>query len=209
MWQVLTDPDEFFRRRVVDPPLSDPFLVVLFAGVADGLSSFLFYQRALSVGPEQSGPFVLVVSLLQVLISILVALAKWGVVTSVAHLLAVVVFGGRGAFRTVLAAVGYGFLPSVLAGLVQAAGMWVALQSVPLPDGVEGIPQFATAVSRTDPLVVAKVVAIILLLWQGYIWTYGVKHSRHVTLRGAALSTAVPVGLLVLFRVQSLPGIVG
>ena len=39
---------------------------------------------------------------------------------------------------------------------------------------------------------IATIISIVFLLWSANIWIFGVKHSRQLTLRNAAICVAAP-----------------
>lgn len=209
MLQVLTDPNGFFRGRVVDPPLRGPLAVVLLAGIVNGISALVLVRRLLSALPEQAGPFVAVGAVLGGLFTVVVYLVQWAFFTGVFYGLSLFLFGGQGPFRSVLAATGYGFLPAVFAGAVNAAATWYALQSVTFPGDAAGMGRVAAQLQHSPPLLVASALGVVFTLWQGFIWTFGVRHSRNVSLRQAAATVAVPVLALALWTAWNLRTVLG
>jgi hypothetical protein len=59
--------------------------------------------------------------------------------------------------------------------------------------------QSATAAITHSPVFqLTSLAGIIFLLWSANIWVYGLRYSRGISLRHAAITVAIPVAVLIL-----------
>ncbi len=174
MLRVATDPDGFFRD--LDPGPVGPAVVVLLVGVpvaGVGVMDALVTGAGLRAAARRG------------LVQVAGAVGLW-VGTAVLLQLTSWVVGGSGSYWDTLRYVGYGFLPAVVSSVLKfAVAVAVALTGGPV---------------ASDPLVGtfdAGPTAAAFLLWNGLLWTFGLREARDLSLRDALVAVGVPVGILV------------
>lgn len=212
---LLLKPDVFFSDLNAEPQnLEIPALFVLTCGLISAVSAYLMagltgrMMSALLPGMELISGIIAVVS------AILGTFIFWIVIAGIFFLLSSL-FRGTGSFSRCLEVVGYGFLPQVFNALI------IAVFSIMYTPGIS-VPQLsksalqdpqaiqaATTAFMQDPVMmmfqqVTAVVSIVFILWSGYIWVYGVKEARGLSVRDAALCVGVPVILYVLYLAYTL-----
>jgi hypothetical protein len=201
---VLTNPDGYFARASDDPSLLRPALVVLAVGVISAVASLPVVQAVQSAFPDEAaavGTFALVGGVVGGFLGVLVF---WALYTVVFHALAVAVFGGEGSLSRLLSYVGWGYLPGIVSAAVGAVVNYVVFQNVTPPSNPQQVQAFVQSVRSQPEFLVAGVVGLAVLLWQGFIWTFAVQHSHDLDLRSAAITVGIPVGLQVLWQLYNL-----
>jgi len=196
MWSLLTDPERFFERRREAPTLRGPGMVVSFVGLANVVGIAALLRVSVREAPEEARGYVATGYLITALSAVVGAFAVWLVYAALVHL-ASGRLGGDGGFARTLWAVGWGFLPAVLASLLYSVGVAYAAFSLPPPDPA-ALSAFGRSVRATPLVRLTGGVGVVFTLWQGLIWTAGVKHAHGMTSRRAALAAALPVAVSVL-----------
>lgn len=200
---LLFDPDAFMRRRADDSGLAGPAMVVLLAGVAGVLSGLLVVQQVASNFEGDIGTVLAIGGVFTVIAGLVSMFFFWAVFAGAFHVISLA-FDGEGDLKTTLALVGWGFLPSIVSGLVTAAAFYLALQNASVPADPAAMASFQQRLQSRSIFTAASLVAIALTLWQGFIWVFAVKHARQLDGRGAILTVAGPVALSILWTVYNL-----
>ena len=197
---LFTDPDGFFRR---DPKewsdLKTPAVVVLIAGIIGAMSAYLVSRTMLQIFPENLQSATGLVAGFGVVGAIVGIFVAWVAYTAVLHVISML-FMGKGTFTGTLAAVGYGFLPTAIGSLIDLILYLYylpTLQVSPVKD-ITDIQTATTAITHSPVFQMASLVGIIFLLWSANIWVYGIRYSRGISLRHAAITVAIPVVILIL-----------
>lgn len=194
---ILLDPNGFLRRRADDPSMLGPVVLVALVGILSASSSFLLVQKVAGSLDSSVGSIVAVSGAIGSLIALFVVFVLWVVYAGAFHVISLV-FDGEGDFRTTLALVGWGYVPAVFSALVSVALTYLVLQQVAAPTDAASAATFQRQLQSNPLIVTSSVVGIVFTLWQGFIWTFAVRHARGLELREAALTVAGPVGLSVL-----------
>lgn len=201
---VLTNPDGFFERASDDPSLLWPGLVVLAVGLVSAVASLPVIQAVQSAFPEQAamiGTFALVGGVVG---GFLGTAVFWVLYTVLFHVIAVVGFGGEGSLSRLLSFVGWGFLPGIFSAAVGVVVNYVVFQTVTPPTNPEQVQPFVQSVRSQPEFLVAGIVGLVVLLWQGFIWTFAVSHSHDLDLRSAAITVGIPIGIQALWQLYNL-----
>ncbi|WP_459195088.1 YIP1 family protein [Halosimplex sp. J119] len=214
---LLTDPDGFFRSRTSGLSLKWPLAIVALVAAlrvaasvitSRGLSE-LVSQQGLPASGAGSGPIAFATA------AALPFLA-WVLYAGLFYLLSGL-FDGEGAFKTILAFVGYGFAPQVVGSAVTALVQFyrwnVRGVSVTFPSGIADTPpsqmsgEQAFAYTRalqeaqSGPLVtLTAVLGLLFTIWAAFIWMFATKRARDVSTRQAAISVGIPVGIVVVLQ---------
>jgi hypothetical protein len=197
---LFTDPDGFFRR---DPKewsgLAIPALIVLVAGIIGAVSAYLVSLTMLQIFPESLQSASGLVAVIGVVGAIAGIFFAWVAYTIVLHVISMI-FMGKGTFAGTLAAVGYGFLPTVFGSLIDLvlySYYLPTLQVTPVKDVLD-IQSATLALTHSPVFQMVSLVGIIFLLWSANIWVYGLRYARGISLRHAAITVAIPVVVLIL-----------
>jgi len=201
---VLTNPDGFFDRASDDPSLVGPALVVAVVAAisaAASLPAVRAVQQAFTGEASAAGSFALVGGVVGGFVAVFVF---WALYTVVFHVLATVAFDGSGSLGRLLAYVGWGHIPAVVSAGTSAVVNVVVFRAVTPPSNPQQIQGFVRSVRSQPEFLVAGVVGLVVLVWQGLVWTFAVQHSHDIDLRSAAITVAVPVGLQALWQLWNL-----
>jgi hypothetical protein len=198
---LFSDPDGFFRR---DPKewegLKVPAAIVLVAGIIGALSAYLVSRTLLTLFPadlQATLGFVTIMGTASALIWIFIS---WAVYTIVLYVISLI-FMGKGTFRRTLAAVGYGFLPTAIGSLVSLVLFWYYLPGIqvnPVKD-IMDIQQASLALTNAPVFQMSTILSIIFLAWSASIWIHGIRYSRELTLKNAAITVGIPVLIYIVF----------
>ena len=191
---ALLRPDRFFRNRTTDPRVVAPFAIVLLLVAMRSAVALALPFLADGRGREPLASAGILNGLSRVPVTLAVLLVSWGLYALTFHVIATR-FGGDGDLATTFTLAGWGFLPLLLSPLV-TAGLIVVV----LGDVVGTSAPSVTAMYANNPVLFAPVAAILLFkCWQGYLWTFTVRHVYGIPTRRAAITVAVPLVLSMLW----------
>jgi|GEM_PF-2147069 len=209
MFDLLVNPDAFFRERAEDPPALPPLAIVAVVALIGGVSAFLVTQQISASFPDDVRQFALIGAVVGGVFAVLVTAVIWVVTSGVAHAVSGFLYDTEGDFKDTLLCTGYGYAPRILGAAVGVAATYLAYQTVPVPTDAtnqQAIQEFSRAVSNSPYTLVSSVVSVVVLVWQWFLWSFALKHVRNLTLREGAISAGVPLGLLLLWNVYNLVG---
>ncbi len=200
---LFSDPDGFFRR---DPKewsgLAIPAAIVLVSGIFAALSGYLV-SRLISgllpgemAGVPDLGSFIGISAAGGALVGTLLG---WVVYTAIFSVISLV-FMGKGTFTRTLAAVGYGFIPTAIGNLISLVLFWYYLPGIqvsPVRDILD-VQQATLALTRSPVFQMTAAIGIIFLIWSASIWIFGLRYSRELTLKNAAITVCVPVAVYII-----------
>jgi hypothetical protein len=129
----------------------------------------------------------------------------WVVYTAVFYVISMI-FMGKGTFTRTLAAVGYGFLPTAIGGLISVILLWYYLpgiQVAPVRDILD-IQQATLIITQAPVFRMISILGIIFLIWSASIWTFALRSSRELTLKNAAITVGVPVLIFIILSIVSM-----
>ena len=192
---LLTNPDAFFRERADDPSLVGPAVVVVLVAVVGIAGSVPVLRTTMAAMPDEAAPFLPILLATTAVGGVTAVLFAWALYAVAFHLVSAVAYGADGSFKTTLALTGWGFVPRIPEGVLAAALTYLVFTGVVLPADPT---QTAVIVGelRNDPLLrLTQVLSVVFLLWSAMLWTFAVRHGRALSLRQAAVTVAVPVGL--------------
>ncbi|MDD1652987.1 MAG: YIP1 family protein [Methanomicrobiales archaeon] len=205
---MLVNPNAFFGRNPTEwEALRIPALIMLAAAVVAGAMAYLTTGLVARIMPADVQAYqgvMLIAGTASALIFTFLIWAVWAAVFFVISL----AFQGKGSFRRTLAVTGYGYLPMVIGNLLSLALLWVALPGIrvtPVSGMDPGeIQAVTTALMHQPALLLAGLLGIIFLLWAANIWIFGIRYARGLSLRHAAITVGIPVGLFILMTVWNL-----
>lgn len=192
---VLTNPDGFFDRASDDPSLLTPAVIVLVVALATAAASFPISQVIAESLPEEAGAVGSIAMVSGLLGPFIATFLFWVIYAVVFHALAVFVFDGAGSLSRLLAYVGWGHIPALLSVAVSGVTNYVLARSLTPPSDPQGMRAFTRTLQSQPEFLIASLVGLVVLAWQAFIWTFAVRHSHGLDLRGAAITVAIPVVL--------------
>ncbi|MCW3135482.1 MAG: YIP1 family protein [Canidatus Methanoxibalbensis ujae] len=223
MLSVLTDPNDFFERRMErEERLGIPAFIVLLGGALGGVSTFLIMSvlvKSLSEIQAMSevayGAFVSVMTYGSLFSAVIISLIMWLVVAAVFYGISAI-FGGKGSFKRMLEFVGYGCIPMIFGGIVAIAVTLQLVQTLTPPQIPAGaspeelsqiIQEWSIDVARQPLSQLSSALSIIFTIWCANIWIFAVKHARGITTKNALLTVGIPVGAYIAYALWQLLGV--
>jgi hypothetical protein len=203
---LLTNPDDFFRRRAADPGYLGPALVVLAVALVSALASVPILRGTLSAIPDSAGALVTAIQAFSVLVGVFVTFAQWLLYAGVLYAIAKVAFDGDGDFGPTFALVGWGFLPALFGAAVTAAVNFYAFSGVQFPENPQQTGRFVADLQSEPVFLVSGLLGVVFLLWSAFLWTFAVRHGQGLSLRSAAITVAVPTAFGLLLRLWGVFG---
>ncbi|WP_435361673.1 Yip1 family protein [Haloarchaeobius sp. DFWS5] len=193
---VLLDPNQFFRKRTEDMSSLPPAIILCLAG----LSSLLTFVLAVLVGAGMDSGIakvglVLVTVAFNAPIQVFTTLIMCGFLGGILHLTCLAA-GGVGTIGSTLKVTAWGFLPKVIAGLIQPV-VWLLVTGGTFDqETVSSVGGLGGLVAGQAASITAAVSALFLL-WQAVIWLSGIQYTHRLSRTKAGLAVAVPVALTV------------
>ncbi|WP_321430351.1 YIP1 family protein [uncultured Methanolobus sp.] len=205
MLEVLTNPESFFGKKINEEiEWKTPIAIIALVIVAKIMSSFILTVGAVGLfdglGENGVGEFVSIMLIVRFVIGIFVAiigtLLWWLLYSALFHVVSSI-FNGEGDFLRVMEFVSYGFIPKIFRSILEVLYGNELLATVGNAINNPGLS--GEAIIADPTLKIAPVIIIIFTLWSGYIWTYGLAHSRNISVKNAAIPVAIPVVLSILY----------
>jgi hypothetical protein len=137
------------------------------------------------------------------------------VVGILAIIVSIFIFLSNERFQRPLEFIGYGYIPQVAGSLITLVAVYTYVPRITVPVLTKTVlenPSALQAAMKTlmhDPAMVeltqiTTLITIVFLLWSANIWIFGMKHSRQLSPRDAALCVGIPVVAYVLFMIYNL-----
>lgn len=203
---VLLDPDSFFEREALDPGWLRPVGIVLLAALVGVAGSIPLLQATFRNLPPEVGAFSVVFFLFGTVAGLLGTLVFWVLYAGLFHVISAVAFGGEGSFGDTLKLIGWGYIPHVFSGLVSAVVNVYVFSNVTVPSDPTQIRAFMASLRAQPAFLVAELLGVAFLLWSAFLWVFAMRHGRALTLREATITVAVPVALMLLYRLYGVVG---
>jgi len=214
MLEVLTNPDKFFEtRKKGEESLKLPVFIVLISGIIGSISTFLsssimMEAMAKTLPPEAQG-FMSFMPIGSAIGAVIASFIAWLIIAAVFFGISCI-FKGEGKFKRTLEFVGYGYIPTIIGGLISAVLVYNFVTTVQIPpititDPAE-IQEVITPLMRSPMLMLSSAVSILFMLWSANIWVFGLKHARNLSTRNALITVAIPVAAYILYSVYQMVG---
>ena len=213
---LVTDPDSFFRYRAEHPRLLVAAGIVVVAAVLAAIAAVPqanLTAQASTTAARSAGQGVnrsvadavgAVFNVLSIVFAFVGIVIPWVLYAAAFYLIARLGFKGDGSFVGTLALTGWGFVPTIVVQIVKIAANYTVYAGETLPSG-NAAARHALETIQSDPvLVVASVVAILLLIWSGVLWTYAMDHHHNLSRRNAAITVGIPVAISLVFKLIGL-----
>jgi hypothetical protein len=195
--RLVLNPDGFFEGRSEGLSLWIPALAVFMIGVIRVARS-LYVSDYTASAMEASGgasPAGGGMRMLFTVPSVITPFIGWLVIGAI--LVAVCTYlGGEGNGTDTVAVAGWGYLPA-LVGTVLALGVTFYILSGQDPSGMQEAVDTQRAVFETLRSTQMRAFGYLLVGWQAFIWTFGIKHVQKLELKRAAVPAIVAATLLV------------
>lgn len=122
----------------------------------------------------------------------------WVVIAGVLHLLSSAL-GGSNGFRQTLAVTGWGMVPSLFRLVVVVILGYFFVQGVSLSSDPEVLARQVQSLKDTSRSLPMLLIGLAEVVWQGYVWAYGLKRARDMNLGDAGMAAGVlAVGMFLL-----------
>ncbi|WP_265580257.1 YIP1 family protein [Methanofollis aquaemaris] len=205
---LLLNPDAFFRERAgQEAGLKFPLLFVLLAGLAAAPGAYTMVGIMGPLLPPEAQSFLWIGGVIAALFSLIGTIFIFILFVIVFHLLSAVL-RGVGDIKKSFEAVGYGFLPMVLGYVLSSVAILYYAPSIVLPQvdptTPAGAEAFGQAIASSPMTMMSAILGILFILWSANIWIFGMRHARSLTLRNAAITVGVPVGIYIIIQIWSL-----
>jgi len=214
MLEVLTNPNKFFEtRKKGEESLKLPVFIVLISGIIGGISTFLsssimMEAMAKTLPPEAQG-FMSFMPIGSAIGAVIASFIAWLIIAAVFFGISCI-FKGEGKFKRTLEFVGYGYIPTIIGGLISAVLVYNFVTTVQIPpititDPTE-IQEVITPLMKSPMMLLSSAVSILFMLWSANIWVFGLKHARNLSTRNALITVAIPVAAYILYSVYRMVG---
>jgi len=219
---ILFRSDAFFERIVAekDASLKKPLVIVLAGALCSAAFGYVYggpsMKMTIALVPAEMASLMDIIGIVGISISVfIITLLSWLVFTGIFYILSGF-FKGAGNFRQCLQITGYGLLPQIFGSLISLVIAFEYIPKVVVPQissaALQDNPQMLTDAFNTlmhDPAMmeltqITTLISIVFLLWSANIWIFGIKHTRNLTPRDAALSVGIPVVAYVLYLTYKL-----
>lgn len=201
---LFTNPDRFFRREAEDDDLRRPIVVVAVLGTVSALSGLPSAQATAQAMPAEAQAFAGIAYVGAVVGGFVGAFVAWVVYAGAFHLIATYGFDGEGSFTQTAATTAWGLVPAIIATAISGVLTWYAFQTLAIPTDPTQLQPFLDQVRNNQYLRLSGVLGIVFLLWQAFLWTFGMQHVHRIDLRDAAITVAVPVAIALVRRLYNL-----
>ncbi|MGM0770801.1 MAG: YIP1 family protein [Halobacteriota archaeon] len=195
--QVLTNPNAFFAEKTGNEvEMKTPILIILFIAVLGAINAAIMTQKIMEILPPEAAAFAGIGAIAGAIGAFISSFIMWIIYSGVFYAISSVL-GGEGTFKRVLEVVAYGFIPSIASGII---GIIVMATSFSMDNFDMHNPELMEQAIINDPTMrMSILIGILFTLWSANIWIFGLVHARHMSVKNAAISVLVPVGLYILY----------
>lgn len=197
---LLAEPDSFFQERAVDNSLQWPLLVVLVTAISHTITTPIVGAILWNTTSGAASRIALVVYFVRVLSGFLWFFLEWFIYSIVFQTIASM-FGGQGEFRDLFYLVGWGFVPSVFAGLLVAFAIFSAIINLPSPENLQQFSSFTRQIQLNYFVRTSRLFGEFFTLWSGFLWAFAVKNVHDINFRAAAITVAIPIAVSFVYSV--------
>lgn len=201
MWSIVTDPDQFFRRRNDEERLWPGTIILLCSSVIGAAGTIAVTLHTAQVLPSGVRSVATFGALIGVVISGLLPLTLWGGFSTVLHLSSAWFSDADGEFRTTVRLTAWGFFPYLLTVSVSTGVLLVVIFTTPLPTDAANLATYAQSVRQNPLFLLVDIVRFVCAIWSGFLWAFAVKHARNVTVRQGVFAAVGPTLMLLFLAV--------
>jgi len=214
MLEVLTNPNKFFEtRKKGRENLKIPVFIVLISGIIGGISAFLsssimMEAMAKTLPPEAQG-FMSFMPISTAIGAVIFSFIIWLIVAAVFFGISCI-FKGEGNFKRTLEFVGYGYIPTIIGGLISLVLVYNFITTVQIPaittTDPTKIKEVIAPLMKSPMMMLSSAVGMLFMLWSANIWVFGLKHARNLSTKNALITVAIPVAAYILYSVYRMFG---
>jgi len=214
MLEVLTNPNKFFEtRKKGRENLKIPVFIVLISGIIGGISAFLsssimMEAMAKTLPPEAQG-FMSFMPISTTIGAVIFSFIIWLIVAAVFFGISCI-FKGEGNFKRTLEFVGYGYIPTIIGGLISLVLVYNFITTVQIPaittTDPTKIKEVIAPLMKSPMMMLSSAVGMLFMLWSANIWVFGLKHARNLSTKNALITVAIPVAAYILYSVYRMLG---
>ncbi|MCW3130954.1 MAG: YIP1 family protein [Methanophagales archaeon] len=214
MLEVLTNPNKFFEtRKKGRENLKIPVFIVLISGIIGGISAFLsssimMEAMAKTLPPEAQG-FMSFMPISTAIGAVIFSFIIWLIVAAVFFGISCI-FKGEGNFKRTLEFVGYGYIPTIIGGLISLVLVYNFITTVQIPaittTDPTKIKEVIAPLMKSPMMMLSSAVGMLFMLWSANIWVFGLKHARNLSTKNALITVAIPVAAYILYSVYRMLG---
>ncbi|WP_254524130.1 YIP1 family protein [Natrinema caseinilyticum] len=216
MLGILSDPNEFFRRRVSKPGILVPLLIVILTAVVAGvgaipgaeLTAQFVSDSAQAQGGEINESTAETVGAVSAFFGIAAAfgivLIAWILYSVVFYLIARFAFDGTGSLKHTVSFTGWGFVPLLVEKIVGAVAAYYVFSGASLPESSQAAQDSFQELQNDPVFLVSGILGLALLLWSSAIWTAAMEQLHDLSRRDAMLTVGITVAIPFLSRVVGL-----
>ena len=212
MLEVLTNPNKFFEtRKKGEESLKLPVFIVLISGIIGGISAFLSSSMMIEAMsktlPPEVQSFMSFMPIGSAIGVVVFSFITWLIIAAVFFGISCI-FKGEGKFKRTLEFVGYGYIPTIIGGLISAVLLYNFVTTVQIPTITDPtkINEVITPLMKSPMMLLSSAVSILFMLWSANIWVFGLKHARNLSTRNALITVAIPVAAYILYSVYRMVG---
>jgi hypothetical protein len=212
---ILVRPDAFFSKTAAEKEsLKIPALIILIGGIVAAITGYLMGGLSAKMMAGVMPGLEVVITLSAMAGAFIGTFIFWLVASGIFYLISSLL-KGQGSFTRVLEVIGYGYLPQIAGSILTlvAAILYIPRITVPTlskaaledPAMIEQVTKaFMHAPAMMELTQITTLVSIVFMLWSAHIWIFGIKHSRGLSPRNAAICVGVPIVLYVLYLTYNL-----
>lgn len=201
---LLFDPNSFFREKARNNiDFKYPVLIIFAVAIIAMVSSFLVMNQLSGMFPSDMGSYVSTAAIIFGIVGGLFGIFfYWLILTGILYSISYV-FESKGSFKRTLEFVGYGFVPQIFSGLIGIVITYWLTASIDLSyQDPQVITESITQMFSNNPLYYAsQAIGILCLLLSAYIWVFALLHARNLSMKNAAITVGIPVGLYLVYIV--------
>ncbi|AKB84254.1 YIP1 family protein [Methanococcoides methylutens] len=202
--QVLTNPNAFFAEKTrTEVEMKTPILIILVIAVLGAINAAIMTQKIMEILPPEAAAFAGIGAIAGAIGAFISSFIMWIIYSGVFYAISSIL-GGEGTFKRVLEVIAYGFIPSIASGII---GIIVMVTSFSVENFDMQNPELLEQAIVNDPTMrMSVLIGIIFTLWSANIWIFGLVHARNMSVKNAAISVLVPVGLYILYTARHFIG---
>jgi hypothetical protein len=207
--EMLFRPDTFFRKwSAEEGSLKISAVIVLIGGIISAVFGYLvssIYANMFAGAGEGIASLLGIIGGVSAFFGFLI---MWWVVLAGVFFILSRFFKGEGDFKRVLEVVSFGLIPVIFGSLVSLALSFYYMPQVRVPvlKSLTDPTAVQSAMQKVllDPaykefMLVTAVISVIFIVWSANIWIFGMKYARNLTLKNAALTVGIPVGIYIIY----------
>lgn len=210
MLEVLTNPNSFFEARMEEEEsLKIPALIILISGLIGGISAFLsssiMMEAMTKTLPPEAQGFMSFMPIGAAIGAVIASFIIWLIIAAIFFGISYL-FKGEGKFKRTLEFVGYGYIPTVIGGLISAVLVYnfVTTAQIPTITDPTKIKEALAPLMKSPMILLSSAIGILFMLWSANIWVFGLKHARNLSTKNALITVAIPVAAYILFSIYQM-----